>query len=250
MTSKRREPGYVFARSILLPWLRYMFRFHVEGLEFIPSEGPVIIAVNHISLFDPLAVAWVIDQNARRHPRFFGKASLFDAPVVGWILRSAGQIRVDRGTATAPSSLVHAEEALEQSQVVVIFPEGTTTIDPDLVPLPPKSGMARLALKTKVPVIPCATWGGQWIWSYFVGFKPGYRPWRRKDVWVRFGAPIAVDNRGVRSEDPSAWDAFSKVVMDEIVVLTAGLRAAKPWTTHPLKKRSRPRTHAGAPDET
>ena len=229
-----REPGYTVAKSLLIPWLATSFKWHFEGLEHLPKSGPGLIACNHISIFDPLAIAYAIHINGRR-PRFLGKASLFKAPVVGWVLRRAGQIRVDRGTASAPSSLSMAEEALENGEIVVIFPEGTTTVADDLSPLEPKTGISRLALATRLPVIPCATWGGQWIWSYHLGFRPGFG----KDVWVRFGAPVSFEEYAGTGRNPDAWRAVAKLTMDEISVLLAGLKAAKPWETRPLPEKTK-----------
>ena len=230
------EPGYVLAKSILLPWLAGAFRSHFEGADNIPKTGPVIIAVNHISLFDPLIVAYAIHKNGRR-PRFFAKSPLFSLPFVGWVLRSARQIRVERGSRNAVASLDHAVAAVTSGDVVVIFPEGTVPLDEEITPLPPKTGVARLALATGVDVIPCATWGGQWIWGYHVGFKPGFR----KDVWVRFGRPISFSHLASRKDDPAAWDEVAKTVMDEVAVLLAGLKAAKPWIPHALSRSGRKR---------
>ncbi|MCA1839868.1 MAG: lysophospholipid acyltransferase family protein [Actinomycetota bacterium] len=224
------ETGYSLARAVLLPWLG-SFRNHIEGIENVPEDSAAIVAVNHISLFDPLAVAYALDRYGRR-PRFFAKSSLFKAPFVGWVLRTARQIRVDRGSPSAPGSLGHGESAIRDGQVVVIFPEGTTTTAPDLAPLTPKTGVARLALATKTDIIPCATWGGQWVWSYHAGFHPS----PRKDIWVRFGSPISVEMFSGRHDDPEAWDELSALVMQEIAVLLAGLKVAKPWTPRPIRR--------------
>lgn len=227
------EPGYFIATSVLLPWVITFHRWHFEGEEHIPSDGPAIIASNHVSLFDPLSVGYTVHRNGRR-PRFLGKSSLFEAPVVGWVLRTANQIRVDRGSARAPASLEHAERAIAEGEVVVIFPEGTTTKAPDLTPLRPRTGVARLALKTGLSVIPCATWGGQWVWSYHVGFRPIPGP----EVWVRLGPPISFKEYTGREDDPNAWQEVSEKIMDEIGLLLADLKAAKPWTPRPLTKRA------------
>lgn len=227
------EPGYAIAIGVLVPWVKLLHRWHFEGTEYIPASGPAIVASNHVSLFDPLAVGWTVHRNGRR-PRFLAKSSLFQAPVVGWVLKTARQIRVDRGTATAPASLDDAERALSKGEVVVIFPEGTTSKAEDLAPLPPKTGTARLALRTGIPVIPCATWGGQWVWSYHMGFRLGWG----KDVWVRFGPPMHFKEYAGREEDPEAWAEVSGSIMNEIAVLLAGLKAAKPWTPRPLTKRA------------
>ena len=227
------EPGYAFAKSIVIPFVRRWFRVHLEGEEHIPASGPAIVAVNHISYMDPLAVAYAIHINGRR-PRFLGKAGLFRYPLIGWVLKGAKQIPVERGTRSAPQSLEHAEEALQAGEVLVIFPEGTTTTSPNLEPLRPKSGIARLALKTGLPVIPCATWGGQWFWTKHLGVKP----MPGKDLWVRFGPPIYFKEYQGREEDREAFAEISEKIMDEIAILLAGLKAAKPWkTTYPTRKR-------------
>lgn len=228
---RRGEPGYVIARSFLLPWLSRYFRIHLEGLEEIPPQGPAIIAANHVSFFDPLAVAFAVHKRGRR-PRFFAKAPLFEIPVFGWILRSARQIPVERGTAQAAASLDNALKAMKDGEVVVIFPEGTIPMDEDLRPLPPKTGMARLALKARAEIVPCATWGGQWIWGYHYGFKPKFR----SESWVRLGTPIRLDEFRGREDDPAAWEEVGRMVMREVAVLRAGLESAKPWTRKPLAR--------------
>jgi 1-acyl-sn-glycerol-3-phosphate acyltransferase len=229
-----REPGYWLAKTLLIPWLGSSFKWHFEGTEHLPKEGPALVAANHISFFDPLALAYTIHKHGRR-PRFLAKGSLFKAPFVGWVLRTAKQISVARGTESARSSLEEAEGALRAGEFVVIFPEGTTTIADDLAPAEGKTGVARVALGTGLPVIPCATWGGQWVWSYHKGFKPGFG----KEIWVRIGPPISFEEYAGREEDPEAWRSVSKLVMEEIAVLLAGLKAAKPWQPTPLPERTR-----------
>ena len=227
------EPGYAIMRALLVPWIRIWFKSHIEGAEHIPASGPAIVAANHISYFDPFAVGCAIHRNGRR-PRFLGKAELFRYPVIGWVLRTGRQIRVERGTRSAPQSLDHAEEALGQGEVLVIFPEGTTTTAPDLAPLKPRSGVARLALKTGLPVIPCATWGGQFFWTKHLGIKPA----PGKDIWVRFGPPVSFKEYQGREEDPAAWREVSAKIMDEIAIQLVGLKAAKPWKPQePTKRR-------------
>lgn len=226
------EPGYALARYTLIPWLASWFKWHFEGAEHLPPSGPAIIAANHISYFDPLAVAYAVHRSGRR-PRFLGKSGLFSVPLVGWVLRTARQIPVERGSRTAPQSLEAAEKALKEGEVLVVFPEGTTTTAPDLAPLKPKTGIARLVLATGLPVIPCASWGGQWFWTKHLGVKP--RP--GKEVWVRFGRPVSFKEYEGR-EDPDAWAEISAKVMNEIGILLAGLKAAKPWTPQePTRKK-------------
>lgn len=210
------EPTYVLARSILRPWLAAWFRWTIEGSEHIPREGGALLAFNHIAYLDPLAAAYVVDR-AKRRPRFLAKSELFEDKRIAWILRGAKQIPVRRGTADAPMALDGAMDALRSGEIVVIFPEGTVTADPDLNPSPAKSGVARLALATGAPVIPAALWGTANVWTK--GYGKNWRP--RQDICVSMGPPL--DLSGFPNE-PSAWRAVGERVMEAIGVLLAGIR--------------------------
>jgi 1-acyl-sn-glycerol-3-phosphate acyltransferase len=212
-------------KAVIRPLLAAWFDWHIDGVENLPKDGPAILAVNHLSYLDPLAIGYALDRNHRR-PRFLAKSELFEAPVVGWVVRSAKQIKVDRAGRFALRSLRYAEKALKEGQVVVIFPEGTTTTNLDMTPLKPKSGVSRLALVSGAPVIPCATWGGQWVWTKTLGINPG----PRQDIWVRFGRPVDLTAFEGRADDPQAWKEVTKVIFDDILVELAGLQAIKPWT--------------------
>jgi len=226
------EPGYFLAELVLAPWLAGWFRWYIEGTEHLPASGPAIVACNHVSYLDALAVAWAVFKSGRR-ARFLTKRELFKYPLVGWIISTARQIPVKRGTREAPESLEHAERALAEGEVVVVFPEGTTTTAPDLAPLKPRNGVARLTLATGVPVIPAATWGGQWFWTKHLGVSPS----PGKEIWLRFGSPLSFKEYEGRERDPEAWQEVSEKVMDEIAVLLAGLKAAKPWTPREPTRR-------------
>lgn len=229
----KREPVYAFGENTLAPGLGAYFRWHFEGLERIPARGPAIVASNHLSYLDGLAVAYGVHRAGRR-PRFLTKSGLFKVPVIGSALHALGQIPVVRGTREAPQSLENAEKALRQGEVVVIFIEGTTSTTPSLEPGRPKTGTARLALATGMDIVPCATWGGQWIWTKHLGthLKP------RQDVWVVFGEPISMAPWADRADDREAWREVSDLVMERIAALLAGPQAAKPWTPQePTRKK-------------
>ncbi|MGH2706076.1 MAG: lysophospholipid acyltransferase family protein [Actinomycetota bacterium] len=213
------------------PWTRWWFRTSVEGAEHIPASGPAIVAANHISYLDPLLVGSAV-HSAGRRPRFLAKAELFGVPVVRSVLRTSGQIPVRRGTREAAASLAEAESALRRGECILIFPEGTSRTSPDLTPLPPKTGVARLALACRAPVIPCATWGGQWFWTKHLGVRPG----PGKEMWVRFGPPMHFDQHPSPG-DREVWHQVAGEVMHEIEGLLAGARAAKPWPPTPPGRR-------------
>jgi 1-acyl-sn-glycerol-3-phosphate acyltransferase len=230
--TRKREPVYAFGEHTLAPGLHHYFRWHLEGLEHVPKDGPAIVASNHLSYLDGLSVAFGVHRAGRR-PRFLTKSSLFKVPVVGAALHAIGQIPVVRGTREAPQSLEHAEMALNNGEVVVIFIEGTTSTTPDLALGKPKTGAARLALATGKDIIPCATWGGQWIWTKHLGvhLKP------RQEVWVRFGPPVSVAPWAGREGERQAWQELSEVVMERIAGMLADLRAAKPWAPQAPTRR-------------
>ncbi len=176
---------YVFARSALYPPLRWGMQWTIEGAQLIPVRGPVILASNHVSYLDPLVLAYLADRRKRR-VRFLAKAELFDKGVLGPMLRGAHQIPVKRGTSEAASSLDAAVDALRRGECVTVFPEGTISMDLD--PMAGKSGTARLAQESGIPVTPVGLWGAQRI--LFKGRKPVWRTGVAETVVV--GPPVAI----------------------------------------------------------
>jgi 1-acyl-sn-glycerol-3-phosphate acyltransferase len=149
------EPLYRLVEVLLRPPVRRGLRWRVEGLDRIPAEGPVLLASNHLSYFDPIAVANLTDLAGRR-VRFLAKAELFRNRALGAALHSMGQIPVERGTGDA-TALDAAAAALAGGQCVHVFPEGT--ISDDLNPMAGKTGLARLARAAGVDVVPVGLWG-------------------------------------------------------------------------------------------
>lgn len=219
------EPAYLLARSILKPWLASWFRWSIEGREHIPSSGPALLAFNHIAYLDPLAAAYVVDGTGRR-PRFLAKAELFQDRRIGWILRGAKQIEVKRGSREAPMALDSAFAALDRGETIVIFPEGTITTDPQLRPMKAKSGMARLALGSGVPVIPCAIWGTANIWGK--GYRKHWRP--RQDLAVAIGEPMHFEGDATSRVE---WERVGAEVMAELGRLVAALKPVVPDRRRP-----------------
>jgi 1-acyl-sn-glycerol-3-phosphate acyltransferase len=213
----------------LKPFLHTWFRWNIEGIENVPRSGPAILAFNHISYLDPFATAYLVDK-AKRVPRYLAKSELFQDKRIAWILRGAKQIEVKRGTATAPMALDNALAALRKGEIVVIFPEGTITDDPDLKPLPAKTGAARLALGSGAPLIPCAVWGTQNIWPK--GFAKNWWP-PRQDILVRVGEPMEIAGDAASTDD---WRIVSERLTEAIEVLVASLRPAIPDRRRPKRR--------------
>jgi 1-acyl-sn-glycerol-3-phosphate acyltransferase len=220
------EPTYHLAKAIIKPGMNLWFRLHMEGLENIPRQGPAIIAFNHIAYLDPFLAALAVERVGRR-PRFLGKSELFQDKRVAWILRGAKQIEVRRGTRDAPVALDNAVKALNDGQIVVVFPEGTITNDPDLNMMEPKTGTARLALLSGAPVIPAGLWGTQNIWP-----KDHRKHWwpPRQDLLLRIGERMPVTGDPHTRED---WLRVGYEVAHEISTLVASLRPIVPDRRRP-----------------
>lgn len=210
------EPVYVLTRWTVIPPMGAWFRWHIEGLSFIPEKGPAIIASNHIAYLDPLAIAYAVDKAGRR-PRFLTKSELIHDRKVGWILRGCGQIEVQRGTRNAPMALEHAYKALAAGEIVCIFPEGTVTSNPDLAPMRSKTGSPRLAVRSGVPVIPCGVWGTANVWP-----KDFRSNWKfKQELALRFGEPMTFSGDPDNSQD---WIRTGGEITDRIAELVASLK--------------------------
>ena len=176
-----------FIRLTLYPVVNWLFRLRFHGAEQIPASGGAIVAINHVSYADFGTSVNYLYGSAARLPRFMVKSGIFKVFLVGHILRTCGQIPVDRGAATAADSLRAAVAAAEAGEMVVIYPEGTVTRDPNWWPMVGKTGVARLALAANVPVIPVAVWGPQFAVDKY---NKKYDLFPRKTVTYQAGPPV------------------------------------------------------------
>jgi 1-acyl-sn-glycerol-3-phosphate acyltransferase len=158
----------------------------INGDKNFPTEGGCVIALNHLSHIDPITSALVVYDHGRI-PRYLAKSGLFKNKVLGFFLRSAGQIPVFRETAGAAGAYSAAVEAVRRGECVIIYPEATITRDPDMWPMRGKSGAARIALETGCPVVPVGQWGAQDILPPYTK-KPYLFP--RKKIVARVGPPV------------------------------------------------------------
>jgi 1-acyl-sn-glycerol-3-phosphate acyltransferase len=149
---------------IVYPFSALMFRLRYRHAERLPARGPVLVVANHVSILDPIACARLVFDMGRL-PHFLAKRSVFKG-IVGVLLRNAGQIPVARHSADAHESVAAAKADLDAGNVVVIYPEGSVTRDPEWWPMQSRTGVARLALTSDAVVVPVAQWGPQRLHDY------------------------------------------------------------------------------------
>ncbi|MGB3953854.1 MAG: lysophospholipid acyltransferase family protein [Brooklawnia sp.] len=240
-----REPTNRVLR-IFAPWIHRVLRIWTRadwrGTENIPISGPAIVVPNHISSLDPVLVGEFLVYNGR-WPHFLARANLFDNRIMGRLLRAAEQIPVFRASDKARDSLQAAEVALAKGHVVVIYPEGTITFDPDEWPMAGHTGAARLALRVGAPMIPIGQWGANYALP-----PRGIRPFRlrRTPVTLVAGPAIDLDEFNSALDDREAARAATTKVMDTITALVEQVRGqtAPVDRWHPKLDRRVPRAEA------
>jgi 1-acyl-sn-glycerol-3-phosphate acyltransferase len=225
MRPEKAGPYFRFCIIIVYPLSSLFWKRRWQGLENIPRQGPAIVAMNHISYADPFVIGRFM-WDAGRVPRFLAKASLFHAPITGRIVTGAGQIPVYRGTADADHALRAAVAALDRGQIVLIYPEGTVTRDPEFWPMQAKTGIARLALLAPdVPVLPLGQWGSQHFLNFYAR---RFRPLPRKTVSVSVGAPLDLRDFATGGATPAVLHAMTEHIMIAVREQVAALRGESP----------------------
>ncbi|NYH81057.1 1-acyl-sn-glycerol-3-phosphate acyltransferase [Actinopolyspora biskrensis] len=212
------------AVAVFYPIKALLARTRLVGLRNVPAEGSALLVLNHVSHLDPVYDAVAVHR-AGRLPRFLAKNTLWNVPVLRGVLRGVEQIPVYRGTVDARKSLREAHEALENGKIVLIYPDGTITRDPDGWPMTPKIGVARLALEHDVPVIPVARWGTREIYD---GYNKRFRPLPRKQVTLSFGEPVDLSEYRDREVDNRTLREVTELVMSRVRDLLGEVRGEQP----------------------
>ena len=180
-------------RLVLTPLFLTYLRMKRTGREHIPAEGPVILASNHRSFFDP----FIIGTMTRRPVYYVAKKELFAySRLLGWVLNALGAFPVDRG-AGDQDSIDTAEAILNRGDIVLMFPEGTRTRPGSLGK--PRRGVGRLALETGAPVVPIA----------IIGTEDIRRGWRFRPRKVRLRAGRALHFPQVDNASPALAGAVT-----------------------------------------
>jgi 1-acyl-sn-glycerol-3-phosphate acyltransferase len=198
---------WLFKFIFMGPLLSLLGRPKVEGLDHLPASGAAILASNHLAVADSFYLPLVVG----RRITFLAKAEYFTGTgLKGWFSRwfytVAGQVPIDRTDAdSAQSALNTAARILGEGKLLGMYPEGTRSPDGRLYK--GKTGLARLALETGVPVIPVAMIGTD------VVNPPGSKMWRFGRVQVKFGKPMDFS----RFEGLAGNRFIERAVIDEVM---------------------------------
>jgi 1-acyl-sn-glycerol-3-phosphate acyltransferase len=227
---KRPSFFWLLAAGILPAW-NVMTRYRFTPESRLPKTGAFILAPNHFSEIDPITMGVAVWRLGRL-PRFMAKASLFRVPILGWIMRSSGQIPVERSGNPRRSDLRSpigaANEIAARRAGVIVYPEGTLTRDPDLWPMRGKSGAIRLALEAGVPLYPVAHWGSQRLMPRYAR---GIRPFPPKTIHVSVGEPLDLSKFEGKPITQHLVSQATELLMTEITRLLAELREDAPPET-------------------
>jgi 1-acyl-sn-glycerol-3-phosphate acyltransferase len=193
-------------KAILTPILRFLFRVRTEGLAHVPTRGACILAGNHVSFSDSIFLPLVL----RRRMTFVAKAEYFEDPKTAWFFRAVGQIPVKReGGSASQRALASATEILQAGGLFGIYPEGTRSPDGRLYK--GHTGVARLALQNRVPVVAVAVVGtreaqpiGQVVPRFFM------------PITVRFSRPLTFERYYDRADDPRVLREITDSIMFEL----------------------------------
>ena len=194
--------GSHFFRLVLAPFTHR----RVLGAHHVPPTGPVILAPNHISHFDPP----LLSISADRQVEWMAMEELFQNPLLARTLRWIGSFPVGRGKMDY-AAVRTAIERLKGGRMVGVFPEGGLRTGPASVleGAPLKPGVAALAQMTQAPVVPCAIIGADALYD-----PARWLPWRQTKVWIVFGHPLPPPS--ATGDKAAARAAFDEQLGDTI----------------------------------
>ncbi|MCL2581795.1 MAG: 1-acyl-sn-glycerol-3-phosphate acyltransferase [Streptosporangiales bacterium] len=195
--------------------LKIVFRFWSRGVRNVPRRGPVILASNHLSFADHFFGPFPVP----RKVTYLAKAEYFNGPGIKGFLSKAffsgvGQIPIDRsGGAASEAAIRTGLGVLAQGKVLGIYPEGTRSPDGRLYR--GRTGVARLALESRAPVVPCAM-----VDTFEFLPRDSFRPNMKIRPGVIFGKPLEFSQYYGRETDRDALRAVTDEIMQAIHALS------------------------------
>lgn len=187
------------------------------GIEKVPTEGPVVLAANHLAFIDSMLLMYALD----RPVAFLGKSEYLDHPVARRLFPMTGMLPLDRSGRRSRVTLDRVDEILSQGGVVGVHPEGTRSRDGLLNP--GHRGVAQMALRAGAPIVPVALVGtGE---AQPVGqIVPNFR----SPVEVRYGSPIGLGPWANARRSAASRTELTEEVMESIAALSGQQRRPEP----------------------
>ncbi|MEI7729417.1 MAG: lysophospholipid acyltransferase family protein [Verrucomicrobiota bacterium] len=205
---------YKFAQLLFGAISRYYFGQDIYHAERVPSEGPVILASNHASFYDPFLVGSSLD----REVYYLARQSAFFFPL-GPVIRAWNAVPVDR-EGGGPKGMIAIIERLKKGNAIVLFPEGTRTFDGQLQKV--KSGLGLIVVKSRAPVVPVRVFGTYEAWNRKMIFP---RP--RHRMATTFGQPMYFKELRAEADHctKERLREIYQIISDDII---SGIAALKP----------------------
>ena len=201
---------WLLKHVFLGPFLRLLYRPRARGLENVPGDGPVILASNHVSFIDSMFIPLLV----KRKVVFLGKADYFTNAKTAWFFKAAGVIPIRREGGSASEAAIQAGvRELQAGNLVGIYPEGTRSPDGRLYR--GKTGVARMALLAKCPVVPVSVFGTRELQPIGKRF-----PKLSGRIEVRFGRPLSFERFSGQETDRFVLRSITDEVMYEIMMLS------------------------------
>jgi 1-acyl-sn-glycerol-3-phosphate acyltransferase len=195
-------------------------RFSMTGTEHVPTSGPALLAVNHISYLD-FVLGGFAAHPSRRLVRFMAKREIFDHKIAGPVMRSLHHISVDRAEGLA--SYEEALHYLAEGEVVGIFPEATISRSFEIKEI--KSGATRIAAAAGVPLVPVILWGTQRLMT-----KDHPRDFSRgKTISISVGEPMHPDGVDPVADTAELHAVMSRMLDDTIRAYPADEQPPGSW---------------------
>ncbi len=199
--------SYRIGHTIFRAVARSFYDFRVIGEENLKLAGPALIVANHVSFLDPPFIGQAFDEPLY----FFARKSLFDHPMAGKLLRSWQTIPVDKDKPDA-SSLKSTIRLLKSGKKILMFPEGTRSLDGK--PQKAEAGVGLFIAKSSAPVLPVRIYGS------YEAYPRGAKFLRPARIRLVVGKPYQPDLKAHRQEGRDLYQALADEVMERISELT------------------------------
>ncbi len=200
--NKPKKTFYMKAHKILAPLIRFFFRIRAEGLENIPKEGPIMFCSNHIAAKDPVMIAAA----SRRQITFLAKKELFSVPILGWIIKKLGAVKLDRSGSDI-AAIRASVNVLDESGALAIFPQGHRYPGVNPATTETKNGAALIAYRSGADIVPVC-----------IKLKNYKYAFLRKKVII-FGKPIKNSELMFKNGGNDEYKIATDIIFSEIVKL-------------------------------